>query len=328
MEVIIATRGVCEGVDAVASRVESGEARAENQQQMTSQHTDEIFCRVDLDFLSVIRRGPVGANKGRSERVQFVLQDILQLNTRRRRRRDNPRHPRETFSRRVAILGRRRCQPVCMTSPWEKKKKPTKMQRQRPVHRRICTPVHAPVIHRDSTARPEVRGLSTAPRPRAAPGATPRAPTEPPPRSAADPSASAHSDLLSERTGGQAVLNVGPAIADGGAWVPRTSGVVCRGRRARTAPRPRRGLSTMSTRARAGAPAGARRGGFETDADLSNPEGFWTGSSASRGSRTTTSHMRWSTSTSIPSIHVVSSANDEEFCLDSARRRRRRRPGC
>ena len=33
----------------------------------------------------------------------------------------------------------------------------------------------------------------------------------------------------------------------------------------------------------------------------------------------TTSHMRWSTSTSsIPSIHVVSSANDEEFCLDSA----------
>jgi hypothetical protein len=32
MEVIIATRGVCEGGDAVASRVESGEARAENQQ--------------------------------------------------------------------------------------------------------------------------------------------------------------------------------------------------------------------------------------------------------------------------------------------------------
>ena len=32
----------------------------------------------------------------------------------------------------------------------------------------------------------------------------------------------------------------------------------------------------------------------------------------------TTSHMRWSTSTSIPSIHVVSSANDEEFCLDGA----------
>ena len=42
MEVIIATRGVCEGDDAVASRVESGEARAENQ-QLTSQHTDRFF---------------------------------------------------------------------------------------------------------------------------------------------------------------------------------------------------------------------------------------------------------------------------------------------
>ena len=185
MEVIIATRGVCEGVDAVASRVESGEARAENQQQqMTSQHTTRSFVG-GSGFLICDSSRPVRANKGRSERVQFVLQDILQLNTRRRRRQDTSRHPRETFSRRVAILGRRRCQPVCMTSPWEKKKKPTKMQRQRPVHRRICTPVHAPVIHRDSTARPEVRGLSTAPRPSAAPGATPRARAEPPPRSAA-----------------------------------------------------------------------------------------------------------------------------------------------
>lgn len=225
---------------------------------------------------------------------------------RRRRRRDIPRHPRESFSRRVAILWRRRRQPVRVETVVRKTNKKTKKnQRQRspsdlhPRSRaRDSSRQHGPSQHGTPTACCTRRHLSSTDRTSPALGSR--------------PSASAQSALLSRRTGGQALLNVGPAIADGGACGPANVG--------RRLPWPE-GANGAAAAERPLDDVNACEGGGAVvpGADLRRwiLHGGFRREFVARQSATT-SHMRWSTSTSIPSIHVVSSANDEEFCLDSA----------